>query len=508
MTQFINKTRTDFDYEELEKIIPIAIRFMDNVNDLSLTPLEIQKRNLREKRRIGLGVMGYGSALMILQTRYGSERALQITENLMKFITNTAYQSSAKLAKEKGHFPLYNEEKYLESNFIKTLNEDTKDLIKKYGIRNSHLISIQPTGHTAIVANIVSGGLEPLFFPEYTRTSIVPHIPEGMNIPYNINFDNNTFETKEGPIKWNFVKEGDESVLRSDKEFNGYIYKFDKNRGLLRETQVEDYAVRILKQTNEWDPQARWAATAMTPLSVYDHINTMRVFTTFVDSAVSKTTNIPNNYPYKDFKNIYLLAHSTGTIKGITTYREGTMTYVLSTNNKDTNEKLKRPKELECSVNIINVNNESWVVLIGEYNAKPYEVFAFKQNKIRLSEKIKRGKLIRITEEKNKKNTYNLETEYIVVEDLKSHFENDEQSALTRMISLNLKAGVDINEIYEQLLKSEGSVVSFAMSIARTLSKYVSDISDHKCEECGDNEGLEFMEGCITCKNCGNSKCT
>lgn len=145
LTQFIKGD--DWDYDKLKEIIPLAIRFMDNVNDLTYVPLIEQKDNLKKKRRIGMGIMGYGSALLMMKKRYGSKEVIKMTDKLMQFIANTAYQSSALLAKEKGYFPLYQEEKYLKSKFIENLSDETKNLIKKHGIRNSHLLSIQPTGN-------------------------------------------------------------------------------------------------------------------------------------------------------------------------------------------------------------------------------------------------------------------------------------------------------------------------------------------------------------------------
>src|SRR5574343_27605 len=179
LTQFVDFNKKDWDYEKLGKLIPIAVRMMDNVNDKTYVPLQSQREGLKNKRRIGLGFLGYGSALMMLKVRYGSKPALDLTEKLMNFLANKAYQSSAIIASEKGAFPLYDEEKYLNSNFVKqALSEDNKALIKKHGIRNSHLLSIQPTGNSSVFANNVSGGLEPLFMPQYVRTSIMPYAPE------------------------------------------------------------------------------------------------------------------------------------------------------------------------------------------------------------------------------------------------------------------------------------------------------------------------------------------
>ena len=143
---------------------------MDNVNNITYTSLPIQKKNLTDKRRIGLGVLGYGSALMLMNLRYGSEAALKITDELMSFITNEAYQASSLIAKEKGSFDLFDADRFLESNFVKNaLSDITIEMIRKNGLRNSHIISIAPTGNTSIYAGLVSGGLEPVFMLTYDR---------------------------------------------------------------------------------------------------------------------------------------------------------------------------------------------------------------------------------------------------------------------------------------------------------------------------------------------------
>ena len=230
---------------------------MDNVNDKTNVPLPIQKKNLHDKRRIGLGILGYGSALMMMKLRYGSDRALTLTNELMSFIANAAYQSSAKLSQEKGSFPLYDKEKYMASKFVVNLSEETKALMIKNGMRNSHLLSIQPTGNSSVYANNVSGGLEPIFLPEYVRTTIFPYPPEGLDVAKNIDYENCKFDSV--GTEWEWICEGDENLLRT--EFDGYIWKIDKNRGLLRETVVKDYAVRYLEAKGEWDPEQEWVAT-------------------------------------------------------------------------------------------------------------------------------------------------------------------------------------------------------------------------------------------------------
>lgn len=520
LTQFVNKQRNNWDYAKLAEIIPIAIRMMDNVNDITYVPLESQREQLKNKRRIGLGVLGYGSALMMMKTRYGSDDALKLTDELMAFIANTAYSSSADIANEKGVFPAYQQE-YLDSEFLKILAPETIEKIKEYGIRNSHLLSIQPTGNSSVFANNVSGGLEPLFMPEYVRTTIFPYPPEGLHVPQNVDFANKTFSlepTKMGPVDttiWQWTKEGDENVLY--RNFNGYVWKFDQNRGLLRETVVKDYAVRDLEKSKSWNKDAEWAATAMN-LNIDDHVRTMEVFSKYIDSAMSKTVNIASDYPFEDFKNLYDKVYKTGTIKGVTTYREGTMATVLASTSAVKKEipgitktkAPKRPKELPCDINTLMVNGQYWMVIVGLIGHDPYEIFAFPKTGIQIHHKFKKGKLIKV-----KKGIYNLDINDgdIILENITTLFGSNEQEALTRMVSTALRHGADIGFIVEQLQKSEGTIVSFAKSVARTLKTYISEdsVANNRildCEVCGGKGTLRMQEGCYVCTSCSASKCS
>ena len=352
LTQFVDVKNKNWNYASLGEVITSAVRFMDNVNDKTLVPLPEQAESLKSKRRIGLGVLGYGSALMMLTVRYGSKEAIELTEQLGTFIMNHAYKTSALLAKEKGAFPLFDKNKYLKSRFVEKLDPETKDLIAQYGVRNSHLLSIQPTGNSSVFANNVSGGLEPIFMADYVRTVIQPFAPEGLATPQNINWEAKTFTVKNPECKWKWVKEGDENLLMT--EFQGDVWKFDSSRGLLKESRVRDYAVRFHEQNGTWDPKAKWAATTF-DLNIDDHVKTMGVLSKFIDSAMSKTVNIPESYPYEDFKRLYAEVYKTGTIKGCTSYREGTMTTVLSASGSaGTNEDdeflsikaVQRPAEL------------------------------------------------------------------------------------------------------------------------------------------------------------------
>lgn len=158
-----------FNWRQLYLDLPHIVRAMDNVIDETDYPLEEQEKEAKNKRRMGLGITGLANVLSALGMRYGSKEAQRWTKDFMRVYANRLYTESALLAKEKGSFPLFEPEKYLQSKFIQSLEPSVQDLISSHGIRNSHLVSIAPTGTISLYANNVSSGLEPVFAHKYSR---------------------------------------------------------------------------------------------------------------------------------------------------------------------------------------------------------------------------------------------------------------------------------------------------------------------------------------------------
>lgn len=508
LTQYILSDHSGFDYAKLEKDIPVILRMQDSVNDLTYFPLEEQKEQAQRKRRVGIGYMGYGSALYLLKLSYGSEKALKVTEELCSFVTNKLYQASSLLAKEKGSFPEFDKEKYLQSNFVKqALTQETVEMISKYGLRNSHITTVAPTGNTGIFANIVSGGLEPVISHFYTRTLMVPQKPEELILPVNINWDLASC-SEQG--NWEWVKEGDESLLKII--YNNTVYKIDRNRGLTKEEDVYDYAVLELgdefwkdKEKAELEKKDFYGKTIF-DLKVEDHLSTMSVFAKYIDSAISKTINVPQDYPYEDFKDVYTKAFNTGTIKGITTYRWGTMTSVVSVKEekKDSSDRPKkvvvnhapkRPKTLPCDVHTTQIKGEKWYVFIGKLEGYPFEVFAGKAT-IKLPEK---GSITKV-----KSKTYIFESEGISVNILDTFGEHG-----SYFYSKMLSHGVPLWSIMDMCDKMLENVLGFNKAMGRIIKKYIKndEVKFLKCSECGSTK-MVFQEGCVLCQNCGQSKCS
>lgn len=517
LAMFYDYKSRKFDFESLEKYTRIAIRFADNINDYSNAPLPQYEDSLRKRRRIGLGVLGWASLLYLMKIRFASDEAEALKKKIMRSITHTATETSVDLAIEKGMFEDCDPEKHAEAelwDMIK-LPDELRNKIRKHGIRNSALFSIQPTGNTSCFANITSSGIEPIFAFEYIRTVIVTVVPDHIKDVCPKYWEGEMAETE--MFKWSM--EGDEKILVG-KDKNGVVYKIDKNRGLTKEVECRDIAYDYLVKNDKWDAKADWAVTAMN-LSVEDHIRDMIGWYEWIDSSISKTVNLPNDYPYEKFQNIYLDLYSSGTAKGMTTYRAGTMASVLSEKKEpattdsegrpNTITKTtapKRPLDLPCDVHFAVVKGKPYYVVVGMLGNDPYEVFTGnnedKKHGIAIPKKIENGMV-----SKKSKGQYLLTNKEYEFETLLTNGHSDENAdALTRIISASLRHGTDISYIVHQLEKTEGSLVSFAKALARTLKKYIPDgtkVSGEKCQDCGGE--LIRAEGCIKCINCTYSKC-
>ena len=253
------------DEERLAALVPVAVRFLDNMIDLSHYPLEAQRREAKAKRRIGLGITGLGDALAMCGLRYDDPRAITQAERWMGEIAAQAYAASAEIASEKGAFPLYDATAFLAAPNVARLPEEVRRAISERGIRNGCLTSIAPTGTISLLAGNVSSGIEPIFDLSYTRR----------------------------------VREAGDSY---------------------REEVVEDHAYRLFRrQAGASAPLPPAFVTAMT-LDPAAHLAMQAALQKHVDSAISKTINCPVDMPFEAFESIYRQAYALG-LKGCTTYR-------------------------------------------------------------------------------------------------------------------------------------------------------------------------------------------
>lgn len=510
LTQFVKEDRSGFDLDAIRKYVGYLVRFLDNVNTISDAPLSEYKHSMTEKRRIGCGVMGWGSALFMLKVRFGSERAAQLREELMSTYAKAAYEASIDLAAEKGMFPYCDPLKHAEGVFVQSLglSDEYINRLKTTGIRNSSLMSQQPNGNTSILANVVSGGMEPIFMPEYVRTVIMPTVPDEIS-DVTPKFSEGVFEETSF---FKFTKEGDEEILRGVTP-EGVVYKIDRSRGLTREVLCEDYGVRYLKSKGEWDPSADYVVTT-TELTVEDHVSDLQGFARWTDSACSKTCNIPNDYPFEDFKSLYLDVYNTGVIKGFTTYRAGTMASVLAAKDEakaDSSDEeiilddVKLPDSLPATLKTIRSEGRKWylTVILNEQQTRPVALFVHTnstEKNITAHDAVEH--LLALAQSKSIPESH-------IEEVIKKTTRDDNSTKICRMISLNLRHGVLIKNIVAALDKVDCFAGSFVFHIRKYLATFIRDgekVEHETCMECGSKQ-VVYQEGCKICRSCGSSKC-
>src|SRR5688500_17105570 len=269
LTRFVKdpfSEKAAFEFDRFGKVVATSIRMLDNVLEVTAWPLEQQHQEAMAKRRVGLGFTGLGDALIMLRLRYDSAEARAMAARIAESMRDHAYRASAEIASERGAFPLFNADLYLSgTSFASRLPQSLKQLIQQNGIRNSHLLSIAPTGTISLAfADNASNGIEPPFSWTYTRKK---RVDEG----------------------W-------------------------------QEYTVEDHAFRRYRATGaDMEALPPYFVTAL-ELSATAHQEMVAAVAPFVDTSISKTVNVPEDYPYADFQDLYFLAWKSG-LKGLATYR-------------------------------------------------------------------------------------------------------------------------------------------------------------------------------------------
>ncbi|HHC73271.1 MAG TPA: adenosylcobalamin-dependent ribonucleoside-diphosphate reductase [Thiotrichales bacterium] len=272
LTRFVHDPFTPkahFDLEALRAEVPVAVRFMDDVIDLSRFPLPAQQEQERGSRRIGLGITGLADTLILLGLHYASEEAREFASRVMETLCHAAYAASIGLAEVRGSFPFFDREACLDRPFIRRLPEALRGEIARHGIRNSHLLAIAPTGTVSLLANNISSALEPVFAFRQQRR-----------------------------------------VMQSDGSYHSF--------------ELEDHAWRLWREMNgeRSPPESFVTATELEP---HHHLAMQAALQPWVDNAISKTINVPADHPLEAFGEIYRQAWRLG-LKGCTTFRPNPVT--------------------------------------------------------------------------------------------------------------------------------------------------------------------------------------
>ncbi len=502
--------KAKFDYELFAQHVQIAQRLMDDLIDLELEKIEkilnkisndpepaaikaAEKQlwlNIKDKcikgRRTGLGVTAEGDMLAALGITYGTEEGNKFSENIHKIKKLNAYRASVTLAKERGAFPIYEHTREEKNPFIQRIKNEDKQLYNdmcKYGRRNIALLTIAPTGSVSILTQTTSG-IEPAFLISYTRRR---KINPGDNDGGRVDFVDKVGDSW---MSYNVFHHKFKDYL----EANGY--------------NIAEVEKMSPEEINEIIKKSPYNKATANDVDWVKKVEMQGLVQKHVDHSISVTVNLPKTVSEELVAQVYEKGWEVG-CKGITVYRDGSRSGVLISNDEKKENKIiktnapKRPKTLNCEIFNATANGQQWIVIVGLLESEPYEVFAFKPKSIHIPSRIKNGTLTKI-----KRGRYDLDCDGFVIENLSAHFDIDEHEVITRLTSANLRHGMDIKYIVDQLNKSEGTIVSFSKAIARTLKKYLPEESEHneECTSCGE-KSLVFQEGCLTCKNCGMAKC-
>jgi ribonucleoside-diphosphate reductase alpha chain len=448
------------DEDRLAALTRTAVRFLDNVIDISRYPLEAQRAEARAKRRLGIGVTGLADALMFCGARYGSDEALGLTRGWLATIKREAYRESARLASEKGPFPLY-DPAILDRPNLLALDDDTRALIAAHGLRNGCLTSIAPTGTTSLLAGNVSSGIEPVFAYAYTR-------------------------------------------------------KVRQKDGSSREEAVEDYALGVWKALYGVEPPPAEIFVSAQDLAPIDHLRMQAAAQPFIDSSISKTVNCPEDIAFEDFEGVYRQGYAMG-CKGLTTYRPNPVTgaVLAVAGPPETPEPgprlAARPEALVGATYKLKWPESAHAVYVtindieGPQGRQPFEIFINSKNMEHYAWTLALTRMISAVFRRGGDVSF-------VAEELKAVFDPRGGGWVDGRYVPSLLAA--IGAVIERHLAG-GPAATLAPptalpatppALAASDAIVVAGASPEPCPRCGAFE-LIRQEGCDTCFNCGYSRC-
>ncbi len=505
-----------FDFEKFKIDVRNSQRLMDDLVDLEIEKIELiiskikndpepdyYKRvefNLWNKilsktkrgRRTGLGVTAEGDMLAALGMTYGSDQSIEFTEKVHKTLAIESYISSIILASERGCFVDWKLDNDSHSEFLQRLIPELPEkFIKMYkstGRRNIGNLTIAPTGSVSILTQTTSG-IEPVFLIHYKRRRKIS--PDATIYDYKDEVGDKWLEYNVFHHK--FIEWFDKNWYKLDVKW------FDIDHKPELETLSDDQIQKIILKSpynNSTSKDVNWLSK----------VKMQGVIQKWVDHSISVTVNFPKDTPVEVVEKIYITAWESG-CKGCTIYRDGSRSGVLvkkESKNFEYQDSVKRPEVLTCDIHRLTALKQKWVVLVGLYDGKPFEIFTLRDiENYTFPEKITKGII-----KKERKRVYSLTGVYngkeYYIDDI-SKYMTDNESVDTRKYSLMLRSRIHPKYIVEQIDKY-ATITSFDKAISRVLKLYLNGHSSNDtCEKCGSK--LEFVEGCLVCKNCGFSKC-
>lgn len=525
LTQYVKADRT-FDWTLFEQDVAVMARFLENVNDIGNVPLPQYQWALENVRQYGMGINGLGSALYMMGIRYGSPESLEFVEKMGFVKEDTTWRISALLAEERGPASAF-DPRFFDSEFFKNhckASDETKALMRKHGLRNLKTTTNPPLGNSSVICDMVSNGIEPVFSTGYDRTVIVDKWPKGL-----------TQENVKAILTE--IQVGDAIAWQGEYEGRTWYYE-PHNRGLCFIDKVEDYGYAWVKERFPEDVEgnADYLCTAQ-DLTVDVHVDVQVAIQKYLNQSTSKTANVPYDYPFEDFQNLYIDAWKKGLI-GFTTYRAGTMEAVLSVSSEDANARktlLDSLKSVGATPNDADVTEEGVVIkdvklpesfvngptkVVRREGAKYYLHLSYlendAQNPVALwihCNHYSSGEYVTLN--RAFRAVVKLLNEKGVDSDLVDRQVNKIQGngyheKLGKIISMALRHNISLPSIVKALSNIEGDYISTTLTAVRKfLMEAIQDGTKFEgavCTLCGSKE-LVFESGCDRCLDCGASNC-
>lgn len=509
-----------FDWDEYHDVVYKAQRLMDDMIDLEIEQIDkilskvaddpepdyVKRAELelwtkiREAavrgRRTGLGVTAVGDTVASMNLRYGSDKSIEFVESLYRGLAVGSYESSIKMAEERGAFPVFDLKKEKKHPFVERVLSECSPAMasayETYGRRNIANTTTAPCGSVSILTQTTSG-IEPAFLLTYTRRKKIN--------PNDVD------------AKVDFVDD-------SGDQWTGFVVR---HHGFARWLSVTG------KTDADIEESPYYGGTA-NDIDWVQKVKMQGAAQRWICHAISNTTNLPRETTVDTVKEVYMAGWKSG-CKGVTVYRDGSRDGVLvstsatkeRTENFQQHDAPKRPGVLPCEVHRSSVKVgvdkdgmpiiQDWLFFVSLYEDKPYEIFGGTTENIELPKKVTTGSIVKRSFKTGGKYDfhYGEEDDPFKIKDIVRQFDNPDQGWATRMISLSLRHGSPIQYVVEQLRRDkDADMFAFSKCCARVLKKYIPDGTKPTtllCPDCGAEDSLAYTEGCETCTACGASKC-
>lgn len=515
-----------FDFKLFNKHVIIAQRLMDDLIDLEIEKVDkiinkikndpesdiikATELNLWERiknkcelgRRTGLGITAEGDMLAALGITYGTEEANDFSENLHMQLKHQAYLASAIMAEERGAFPIWDAKREENNPFMLRIKDENPALYEQLvtkGRRNIALLTIAPTGSVSILTQTTSG-IEPAFMVSYMRRR-------------KINPDDNN-------ARVDFVDE----VGDSWQEYPVFHHNFETYL-IAKGYDIEEVKKMDSDQIASIIAKSPYHKATSNDVDWVKKVEMQGRVQKHIDHSISVTVNLPNDVTEELVGKVYKTAWESG-CKGVTVYRDGSRSGVLiattekkaENNNSEIsfsdNHAPRRPEKLICEVLRFQNNLEEWIAFVGMLDGRPYEIFTGRRDGFMgIPNEVKAGYIIKVKNDESSRYDFQYEDKYgykVTVEGLSRSFDKEYWN-YAKMISGVLRHGMpllNVVDLVSSLNLREDTLNTWKNGVTRVVKKFIPDgtKSKNECPECH-QDTVFFAEGCLSCSNCGHSKC-